>query len=196
MRMAARSPAPTGILLAAGASTRMGSPKALREYDGVPAIRRVTGTLLAGGCDRVVVVLGADEESIRPAVPDRPEVTVVVNELWERGRTGSLRAALRATRDAPAWILHPVDHPLVIPEDVRALIAAWVPSETPLVRPVHEGRGGHPILLDAMLREDLLALGDDEPLRDLLRNYRCRERRVSGSPGTIQNLDTPEDRQG
>ena len=174
----------------------MGTQKALLDYGGQAAVCRVTETLLAGGCDRVVVVLGADANRIRPAVPVRPEITVAVNERWSRGRTGSLKAGLRATPDAPAWILLPVDHPLVTPEDVRALIDVWRPGEIPLVRPIHDGRGGHPILLDAMLREDLLALGDDEPLRDLLRNYRSRERRVSGSRGTIQNLDTPEDRPG
>lgn len=186
-------PAPTGLCLAAGASTRMGSPKALLLFDGVPAVRRITETLLAGGCDRVVVVLGADADLIRPAVPVRPEVRIVVNEAWEQGRTGSLRAGLLASRDAPGWILHPVDHPLVVAGDVRALTRAWRPGEVPLVRPVHGGRGGHPILLDGSLLDGILALDDDEPLRDLLRGLRDREETVEGSRGTTLNLDTPDD---
>ena len=157
------------------------------------AVRRATDTLLEGGCERVVVVLGAGVESIRRAVPDRPEVVVVVNEGWPRGRTGSLKAGIRAAPEAPAWVMLPVDHPLVMPEDVRGLIKAWRPGKVPLVRPIHEGRGGHPILLDAALREEILALDDDEPLRDLLRNYRERERQTEGSRGTVLNVDTPED---
>ncbi len=186
-------PVPTGICLAAGASTRMGSPKALRAFGGVPAVRRVVETLLGGGCGEVVVVLGADAELIRPAVPDGPEVTVVVNGQWERGRTGSLQAGLSAARDASGWVMHPVDHPLVVPGDVCALIDAWRPGAVPVVRPIHEGRGGHPILLDASLGNDILTLGPDEPLRNLLRSHRAREWIVPGSRGTVQNLDTPDD---
>ncbi len=171
----------------------MGSPKALLDYGGKTAVRRTVEVLLLGGCEQVVVVLGAGVESIRPAVPDRPEVAVVVNEAWSRGRTGSLRTGIRAASGAPAWVMLPVDHPLVVPEDVRGLIEAWQPGEIPLVRPVHEGRGGHPILLDATLREELLALDDDEPLRDLLRSYGDRERKTDGSRGTVLNVDTPED---
>ncbi len=171
----------------------MGSPKALLDYGGMTAVRRATETLLRGGCARVVVVLGAEAASIRPAVPDQPEVVVVVNEDWPRGRTGSLKAGIRAAPKAPAWVMLPVDHPLVTPEDVRGLIEAWRPGEIPLVRPIHKGRGGHPILLDATLQEELLALNDDEPLRNLLRSYRNRERRAPGSRGTVINVDTPED---
>ena len=118
---------------------------------------------------------------------------VVEHAGWESGRSGSLKAGIAAAPDADAWVLLPVDHPLVTTEDVRALVGAWRKERAPVVRPVRDGRGGHPVLLDASIRDEILALGDDEPLRDVVRRHGEREVVVPGSAATRVDVNTPED---
>ena len=91
-----------GIVLAAGASQRMGFPKALlRGADGVPLAARQARLLRAGGCEPVVVVVGAEAARVRAALPE--DVTVVENARWAEGRATSLQAGLRAgLRAGPA----------------------------------------------------------------------------------------------
>jgi len=185
------STAPAGLVLAAGASSRMGSPKALLDYGGETGLERVVRALSGGGCAPVVVVLGAGAEEIRPRVPE--VARAVVHESWAAGRTGSLKAGIVAAAGAAAWVVLPVDHPLATAEDVAALVAAWRTARPPLARAVHGGRGGHPVLLDARLREELLALGDDEPLRTVVRRHAAAGADVPASPGVLVNVDTPED---
>ena len=186
-------PRVAGICLAAGASTRMGSPKALLRFGDETALARGISTLRQGGCDPVVVVLGAAADEIRLAVPVDAAVRIVVNERWELGRSGSIQAGIRAAPDADAYVILPVDHPLATAGDVAALVAAFEDSRPPLVRPVHGGRGGHPILLSAALSPAILALGPDEPLRTVVRAHRAAEVLVPGSPGTTVDVNTRED---
>jgi len=197
-----------GICIAAGASTRMGRPKALLEYGG----RGRTGAEIAlaslaggGGDDPVVLVIGADAEAIRRAALILPVGTLVIeNAGWEAGRTGSIQAGLAAAPTADAYVILPVDHPLVVPADVAALVEAWRGAagggprrrrRIGVVRVEHGGRGGHPILFDAGVAEEVRALAPDAPLRDVIRAHlhRDRETVVRGSPGVLVNVDTPED---
>lgn len=185
--------APAGLVLAAGASSRMGRPKALLPFGDRTALDLCLSALLDGGCGPVVAVLGAAAAGIRAAVHPPAGARLVDHPGWASGRTGSLRAAIAAAPAAPAWVILPVDHPLATAADVAALIAAWREGRPPVVRPVRDGRGGHPILIDAALQDEMLALGDDDPLRNVVRAHRDRERTVPGSPGTLLDLNTPED---
>ena len=63
----------------------------------------------------------------------------------------------------------------------------------PVVRTAHDGRGGHPILFDAAVADEVRALGPDAPLRDALRPRRDETVTVPGSPGVLVNVDTPGD---
>ena len=99
-----------GVVLAAGAGTRFGGPKALaRTPDGEPWIARAVTTLTESGCREVVVVLGARADEARPLVPET--ATVVVAADWAEGLSASLRAALRSL-DGTA-----TDRAVVIPVD-------------------------------------------------------------------------------
>lgn len=135
----------TGIVLAAGGGSRMGGPKALlRDADG-GWLARATSVLLAAGCERVVVVLGAGAQAARALMPANPGVTSVVADRWGEGMSHSLRAGLAAaTGDAAVLTL--VDLPGLPAGVVRRMCAAPVSADS-LRRATYDGRPGHPVLL-------------------------------------------------
>lgn len=177
------------IVLAAGASSRLGQPKALARLEGRTHVERIIAALAEAGVDPIRVVVGADRDRIQPAVP--PQATVVHNDGWRLGRTGSLKAGLRTVQLDDAFIVWPVDHPLATATTLQALLRA---SDGSVRIPTHRGRRGHPTWFAASLREEVLALGDDQPLRDVVHRQARRVREVPvDDPGVLLNLDTPDD---
>lgn len=135
-----------GLLLAAGAGRRMGSPKALvHDPDGTSWLRRSARALLDGGCSPVRVVLGASADEARHLLADLP-VEVVVADDWDSGMGASLRAGLLAVGDRDAVLVSLVDLPDVgAPVVARVLAAATGPAT--LARAAYDGVPGHPVLL-------------------------------------------------
>ncbi|PVW05336.1 hypothetical protein DEA06_06200 [Microbacterium sp. Gd 4-13] len=135
-----------GIVLAAGAGTRFGGPKSLaRTAGGESWTVRAVDALRDGGCDEVVVVLGAGADAAADLVPDGTRVVVAAD--WAGGLSRSLRAGLRAAAGADAAVIVPVDTP-----DLPAAAVARVIAEAgraPLVRAEYDGRPGHPVLVRA-----------------------------------------------
>lgn len=181
------------IVLAAGASSRMGRPKALLPAGGAgPTFAHaVCASLAAGGADPIVLVTRAElAGALRTAAPGS---TVVVNTDPDRGQLSSLLAGLAALDAPEAVLMTLVDVPLVRPETVRAIVDAWHRTHAPLVRPVHAGRHGHPVifgaaLLDALRHADL-SLG----ARPVVRHFAPASVDVDvDDAGTIEDVDTPE----
>ncbi len=132
----------TGLLLAAGAGSRRGGPKAL-----VPGwLEGAVAALHDGGCVRVVVVLGARADEARHLVPSSASIVVV--DDWDEGMSRSLRAGLVALEvgDAPAALVHLVDLPDVTAQVVRRVLAVG-PDVDALARATYDGRPGHPVLI-------------------------------------------------
>jgi CTP:molybdopterin cytidylyltransferase MocA len=127
-----------GVLLAAGAGTRYGMPKVLAD-DG-KWLRACVAALAGGGCDDVVVVLGAAVVGV-PA----PARTVVAED-WERGLSASVRTGVAAV-DADYVVLHTVDTPDVSAEVVRRVLAAARSSSSGLARASYGDRPGHPVIV-------------------------------------------------
>jgi CTP:molybdopterin cytidylyltransferase MocA len=139
-----------GVVLAAGAGRRMGRPKALvRRSDGRPWVDLAVSALLDGGCDDVVVVLGAAAREARPLVPERPSVRIVVATDWERGPSASLVVGLAAAAedpDATAVLVTLVDLPGLPASAVRRVLGSGRAASR-VRRAVHDGRPGHPVLV-------------------------------------------------
>jgi len=169
----------------------MGRPKALVEIAGRRALDRIVAACREGGCDPVLVVVGADAEAVGAAAR-AAGATVVENGSWTRGRSTSVKAALpHLPPGSRGILLFPVDHPLVEADVVRALLSA-PPAE--VVLPVHAGRRGHPILLAASLFPAIAALGDDEPLHSIVHSQGRTVVEVPvPSDSVLRNLDRPGD---
>ena len=148
------------IVLAAGASSRMGQAKAALPLGttGDTVVARVVATLLAAGLPSVAVVAGAHIDAVRAAMPRfEPRARVVEHLGWAQGQLSSLLAGLAAVDDPnlEAVLVTLVDVPLVRPDSVAAIVHAWRQSRAPIVRPVDGDRHGHPVIFDRAVFDDL-----------------------------------------
>ena len=171
-------PAAVGLLLAAGAGTRMGGPKALVVgADGRPWVHMAVDALRAGGCDHIVVVLGAQADRAAELVADLA-VTVVVADDWADGMSASLRAGLLAAdrhcldhpREFGVVVVTLVDLPDVDRRVVSRVLAATGTDPSALGRATYAGRPGHPVILGLdHLPGVLESTRGDQGARDYLR---------------------------
>lgn len=151
-------PAQLGVVLAAGAGERMGRPKALLDWGGEALVAWQARALLAGGCDSVLVVTGAEQAAVAAAVGGLDGVSTVHNPGHRGGRSTSVRAAARAARGAGLAILCNVDQPLDRELVALLLGAARANPQAQIVCPETEGRRIHPVLFRAGLFPELAAV--------------------------------------
>jgi molybdenum cofactor cytidylyltransferase len=182
------------VILAGGASRRMGFPKALLPFRG--------GTFL-GHLMKVVaddarigvrkVVLGAEAAKIARAAGMRDE-EIVVNAEWERGQLSSIQAGIRALpAGTDGILLWPVDHALVGAELVGELIGKFHSSGAAVVLPVFVGRRGHPVIFAARLFEELLSAPEETGARAVVWAHAGEVVEVpTGEEGCVLNLNDPE----
>ncbi len=155
--MSATSYPIAAILLAAGDSTRMGRPKPLLEWGGVPLLERQIRLYQSQGC-AVYAVLGRHGDEIAAGCPAAGGAALLFNPEPERGMLSSLQIALAALPSTtPAVFFTPVDNPGVAPPTLAALIALWREGAK-LAIPRFDGRRGHPVLVDAALLPGLRGL--------------------------------------
>ena len=197
-----------GIVLAAGASSRMGRAKAALPLGqtGETVVSRVIRTLLKGGVPDVVVVSGAHIDAVRAALPAFADKTagtpgmararVVEHAGWQAGQLSSLLAGLAAIDDPllEAALVSPVDVPLVHAATVSAVIEAWRRTRAPIVRPVDGARHGHPVIFDRSVFDDLRAADPNRGAKAVFAIHRDRIVNVEvNDPGAFEDIDTPED---
>lgn len=185
----------SGILLAAGESRRMGSPKALLPYEGQTFIARICHAFLTAGVGELIVVLGAWEEKLRPALPQHPALRTVVNSQYRLGQLSSLTRGLGAlSPESEAAVMNLVDHPLISAETIAALIASFRADPLPIIIASHQGKRGHPVLFSSQVYGELLAAPLDKGAKVVVRKDPARVREVPlDDPGILADIDTPED---
>ena len=177
-----------GLLLAAGQGSRLGQPKALVEVGGMTLAERGVALLRDGGADPIVMVTGAAPVSL-------PGVITAHNPDWQTGMGSSLREGLEtlpADRDAVVIVL--VDQPLIGPEAVRRLIAAFARGAEVAVA-CYAGKPRNPVLISrahwaeaaAAAQGDAGARGFLRARQDLVTSVECED------VGRPDDLDTPED---
>lgn len=189
-------PVVSAVLLAAGASRRMGGrDKLMEDVGGEPALRRAARILTESAADEVVAVIRAGDAARRAALADLP-LSIVENPEAAEGMASSIRAGLAALRrDADAALVALADMPEVGAEHIDRLLSAFDPAEgRAICRAMDaDGRPGHPVLFGRRFFESLARLAGDEGARDILR---ANEDFVVDVPtpgrGARLDLDTPE----
>lgn len=176
----------------------MGRSKALVPVsDGETFLSRVVRTLLEGGADDIVIVLGHDAERIAAhlAATGLP-ARVVVNAAYEAGQFSSVLAGLQAV-DRPgvrALLLTPVDVPLIAASTVRAVIDRYRTGAAPIVRPVRGGEHGHPVLVDRALFAPLRAADPAHGAKPIVRAHASAAGDVAVTDaGAFLDIDTPDE---
>lgn len=184
------------LLLAAGGSTRMGARhKLLLPWGDGTVVRQSLQVALSAPAGTVVVVTGHRANEVQQACGEHERVRFVCNPRWREGMYTSILAGVGALpADVDAFFVALGDMPLVSPDVYAELARLYESQPGSIIRPVWEGRRGHPVLVPAALVAASPTPLGDEGLRGLLRLYADRLIEVeSASPGVVIDLDTPEE---
>ena len=169
-----------GIVLAAGASKRLGSHKALIEIEGQTLVQLVCSKLQSAGLSVTVVTRNSLKQKIENLLPN---VSTVVNPNPELGRTGTIQRGIESIGTGPLLII-PVDRPGFSLETINLLCK----TNTTTI-PTYEQKGGHPIAITSQDCENILEAEPDIPLRELI----SPERIHVDDPHLHLNIDTKQD---
>lgn len=173
---------PAAVILAAGASTRLGTPKQLIKINNETLLDRTVRTAREAGCSPIVVVLGASAQSIEEACNLEHEI-VLINDLWNEGMASSLRLGITAIRDLEAAVVLTCDMPAVTSFHLRALMETGEMTAS-----AYSGRNGVPAYFPATSFPALMEIHGDTGARTLLHTASTID-----LPGGDLDLDTPED---
>ena len=185
----------TPIVLAAGASSRMGRPKPLLDLDRKTALARVLEACRDAALSKPIVVLGHAAAEVRKAV-DLAGAVVMENPEPARGMGSSLRIGLEALpAEARGFLIYPVDYPLVTWRELVLLEEKFEHDHRHQIYiPTFEGKRGHPVACDRALAAEFLTLGADEPAHRVIRKDPVRVLEVPvANPWVCRDLDTEED---
>ena len=162
----------SGIILAAGLSTRMGEPKQLLPFGGSTIIETVIDNLLESKLNEVIVVIGHEAKKIQAHIQHKP-VTVVFNPDYQEGMlTSAQRGVGSISASADAFAMTLVDLPLITPDLVNLVIDAYVQTESGIAVPSYNYRRGHPVIFNRGYAADILVLDEDSGgVRALYKKY-------------------------
>lgn len=187
------------VILAAGASSRMGRPKPALPLNatGETFLSRIIRTALAAGLPEIVVVSGADPRAVRAAWPEHDRrVRIIQNDDWQSGQLSSLVAGLDASAVAPieAAVVTLVDVPLVATETIARLVRVWRETGAPIVRPARGDQHGHPVIFDRTMFDEIRRADPAVGAKAVVRAHEPQIVNVPiDDPGAYFDIDTRED---
>ena len=184
----------TGILTAAGYSSRMGALKALLPWKGMTLVRYQVTILKQGGCDEIVLVTGHRSEDIRAELFDL-EVSFVENSDYQSGRVSSVKEGIKsASSDTNAFVLLAVDQPRT-PDIINSLINSHATSDPIVTSPRFNSKGGHPVVFSSSIKTEILSISEEtEGLRSVFEKYRDEMNEVHFEDPIVRlDLNTYED---
>jgi CTP:molybdopterin cytidylyltransferase MocA len=195
------SGAPRLVILAAGASSRLGSPKALAPLPGGTPVDRILKAWPLNGSTPTVVTGAHHKEISEHLAGTRNAVHLLHNTLWDLGRTGSLQAAIQQHAYTDLMVA-PVDCPRIPKPVFEVLLDAWYTAGCPamgwlapyvVTHPGGKKGHGHPILIGRGLLRRVLGFGPDDPLRGLRASATPIFDAQVSHPEILEDLDTPQD---
>jgi molybdenum cofactor cytidylyltransferase len=182
------------IILAGGSSTRMGSPKALIKINGVTFLETIVNKHHDAGIEKPIVLISdfLEPDILKLSIK---KIELIVCSPPEKTPIESLRRGIaRLAADEKAFIVHPIDFPLPLVSTIKLIIDLFEKSGKAIVKPIYDGKGGHPIIMSCSLIEEIIHVSEDIGLREVVRKF---PERVLEYPtkdvGVINNINTLED---
>jgi molybdenum cofactor cytidylyltransferase len=183
------------LILAAGQSSRLGSPKQLLEYHGTSLIRTVAQTALNSEIGSVTIVLGANADKIRNEL-EIPDLSLIENSDWQEGMASSIRAGVKAITDqqpdTDGIMILVCDQPHLEEDILKQLLQVQRDTGLPVAASVYEGKTGTPAIFHKSFFPQLMELKGDTGARKLFSEYSDQVALVPFEKGII-DIDTKED---
>ena len=181
------------IVLAAGGSSRLGTPKQLVTFRGETLVRQAAKTALESDCDRVVVVVGSHASEMRRELNDLP-LSVVENHEWQNGISTSIRAGIEGivSSDLEGVVIMLCDQPFVTARVLNELISTHRETGHAIVASTYGTTRGVPAFFAPELFTELASLTKDEGARRIIASHPEKVATVKFSRGAI-DIDTPQD---
>jgi len=187
-----------GVILAAGSSTRIGSPKQLLKLKGKYLIERVLDAALDSKLETIFLVLGHEFQKIQQALGPKiwdPRLNVLVNHQYQKGLSKSLRCGLERVKDIyPSVMFLLGDQPLIHSRMIDRLLEAFWLGDQEICVPIHQGRRGNPVIFSQKIYPELEKLEGDKGARDLIQVLSDKVLFVEmKKPLLFFDIDTEED---
>ncbi|MBI4850672.1 MAG: nucleotidyltransferase family protein [Acidobacteria bacterium] len=188
----------SAILLAAGLSRRMGKFKQLLPFRDKTFITSAITSLLASNINNLAVVLGHRSIEVIEHLSKEPyfnNIKIAINENYLQGMTSSIQTGIRLAPDnTKAFLIALVDQPHIPKEVINELIENYYRTQTLIVKPSYKGKSGHPIIIDSLLKKEILDLRLDLGLNQITRKYLSETLLVpTESKAILEDFDTLED---
>ena len=184
----------SGILLAAGLSTRMGEPKQLLPFGESTIVETVVDNMLGAKFDQVIVVVGHRAAEIQKQLGTR-SIKTVFNRDYRDGMLTSAQTGIRACKESGAFALMLVDQPFITSDLINEVIEAYQQTEKGIVLPSYNYKRGHPVIFDHRYAQDILALDtESDGVRTLFKKYGDDIHYVTvDTDDVLRDIDNPED---
>ena len=181
------------VILAAGESKRMGSPKMLLPFNGSTMIECVIANVTKSDADKIIVVLGAEKEALIQ-LTGKWHIEYCYNENYKEGMLSSVQCGFKnLPPGCKASLVFQGDQPLITYITINTVINAYISSEKGIVIPVYRDKRGHPILIDMKYRNDIDKLSRDKGLRSLAYKFAADVFEVeTDESGILRDFDTYE----
>ncbi|HEX2178164.1 MAG TPA: nucleotidyltransferase family protein [Actinomycetota bacterium] len=184
----------TGIVLAAGTSSRLGQPKQLLDFGGRPLLQHAIDAMERSGLVDIVLVLGHRAGDVEAAVTTGPDTRTVVNPDYAQGQATSLRAGLEAADErSQAAVVILGDQPALGALHVRTIVETYLATGAKVVQAAFGGKPNHPTLFERSMWPELMAVEGDQGAREVLKKHPEWVLRVEMGGEPPPDLDTWED---
>lgn len=182
------------IILAAGQSTRFGSPKQLALWQNKTLLEHAVDTALASKANPVIVVLGANASQCQPLLKNKA-VQTIINPNWAAGQSTSMQTGLAALpHNISAALFLLADQPLITPAIINTIITHYQQTLAPIVWPTYNGKRGNPVLFNKHLFPEMHKITGDIGAKPILLKHKDKAQQIEFSTGGIlKDVDTEVD---
>ena len=183
------------VIVAAGLSSRLGTPKQLLRYKGKPLLQHLLQVVIDSNTCHIIVVLGANADKITREI-DFSNVQIVMNENWQEGMASSIRCGIQALAPIEYTIKGALiilcDQPHVTTTLVNSLITEYINTNKPIIASEYNGVLGAPALFHKSIFPELLQLKGDVGAKLIMQRYADEIITVAFSKGSV-DIDTAAD---